>query len=100
MNCRPGCGACCIAPSISSPIPGMPGGKPAGVRCVQLTADNLCALFGDPRRPAVCASLRASVEMCGETREFALTYLAHLERATAPSRKAEYAALFRPTGAM
>ena len=30
MNCREGCGACCIAPSISSPIPGMPHGKPAG----------------------------------------------------------------------
>ena len=37
MECRIGCGACCIAPSISSPIPGMPDGKPAGVRCVQLT---------------------------------------------------------------
>ncbi|MDM6904545.1 YkgJ family cysteine cluster protein, partial [Enterobacter hormaechei] len=24
MNCRIDCGACCIAPSISSPIPGMP----------------------------------------------------------------------------
>ncbi|HNM56919.1 MAG TPA: YkgJ family cysteine cluster protein, partial [Thauera aminoaromatica] len=24
MDCRPGCAACCIAPSISSPIPGMP----------------------------------------------------------------------------
>ncbi|NYZ53719.1 YkgJ family cysteine cluster protein, partial [Escherichia coli] len=29
MECRPGCGACCTAPSISSPIPGMPDGKPA-----------------------------------------------------------------------
>ena len=36
MQCRAGCGACCIAISISSPIPGMPLGKPAGVRCVQL----------------------------------------------------------------
>ena len=36
MDCRPGCAACCIAPSISSPIPGMPHGKPAGVRCIQL----------------------------------------------------------------
>ena len=73
MNCRAGCGACCIAPSISSPIPGMPGnaatslpkGKPAGVRCVQLDDNNRCLLFGDPRRPTVCSSLRASVEMCG-----------------------------------
>ena len=36
MICRSGCGACCLAPSISTPIPGMPQGKPAGVRCVQL----------------------------------------------------------------
>ncbi|HEX2642113.1 MAG TPA: YkgJ family cysteine cluster protein, partial [Thermoanaerobaculia bacterium] len=51
MDCRAGCGACCIALSISSPIPGMPDGKPAGVRCVQLTADNLCLIFGLPERP-------------------------------------------------
>jgi Fe-S-cluster containining protein len=30
MPCRNGCGACCIAPSISSPIPGMPHGKLSG----------------------------------------------------------------------
>lgn len=50
-ECRVGCGACCIAPSISSAIPGMPGGKPAGVRCVQLTDDNRCMLFGTTRAP-------------------------------------------------
>jgi Fe-S-cluster containining protein len=27
LACRSGCGACCIAPSISSAIPGMPQGK-------------------------------------------------------------------------
>lgn len=84
MNCRAGCGACCIAPSISSPIPGMPDGKPAGVRCVQLAEDLRCQLFGDPRRPAVCGTLQARVSMCGETREFALRYLADLELITAP----------------
>ncbi|HHU7494022.1 TPA: hypothetical protein ACUK77_002281 [Escherichia coli] len=36
MECRPGCGACCTAPSISSPIPGMPDGKPANTPCIQL----------------------------------------------------------------
>lgn len=86
MNCRPGCGACCIAPSISSPIPGMPQGKPAGVRCVQLDESNACRIFGDPRRPAVCASLMPSLEMCGDSREFALRYLGQLERHTAPVR--------------
>lgn len=84
MDCRPHCGACCTAPSISSPIPGMPGGKPAGVRCVQLTADQRCAIFDDPRRPGVCASLQPSAEMCGATREHALRWLGELERATRP----------------
>ena len=82
MDCRVGCGACCIALSISSPIPGMPGGKPAGVRCVQLTDDNRCRLFGLPERPAVCVSLRPSEEMCGQSAEEALAYLNMLEMAT------------------
>jgi hypothetical protein len=84
MNCRVGCGACCIALSISSPIPGMPDGKPAGVRCVQLTDDNRCRLFGQPERPTVCQNLRPTPEMCGENREEALLYLAWLEHETAP----------------
>lgn len=62
----------------------MPLGKPAGVRCVQLLPDFRCAIFGRPERPAVCASLRASVEMCGTEREEALDYLAKLERLTGP----------------
>jgi Fe-S-cluster containining protein len=85
MDCRPSCGACCIAPSISSPIPGMPDGKPAGVRCVQLMDDFRCAIFGSPARPAVCASLRPSVEMCGANGGEAYERLAHLELATLPS---------------
>jgi Fe-S-cluster containining protein len=84
MDCRIGCGACCVAPSISSPIPGMPGGKPAGVRCAQLTADNRCALFGRPERPAVCSSLRPAPEMCGVTNAEAFIRLTLLERETAP----------------
>lgn len=84
MDCRAHCGACCIAPSISSPIPGMPHGKPAGVACVQLTADFRCALFGKPERPAVCVSLRPSESMCGADRAVALAFLARLEAATAP----------------
>lgn len=92
MNCRPGCAACCIAPSISSPIPGMPMrngvSKPAGVRCVQLNEDNRCKLFGRPERPAVCVSLMPSGEMCGETREQAMLWLGVLERETRPVRSA------------
>jgi Fe-S-cluster containining protein len=86
MDCRAGCAACCIALSISTPIPGMPNGKPAGVRCLQLTADHLCSLFGQPERPLVCAQLRPSEEMCGETGREAYVYLARLERLTAPGR--------------
>lgn len=89
LACRPGCGACCTAPSISSPIPGMPFvdgvGKPAGVPCLQLTGDGRCELFGLPQRPAVCVSLRPSAEMCGETREQAIAWLSALERDTAPT---------------
>ncbi len=84
MDCRPRCAACCIAPSISSPIPGMPQGKPAGVPCVQLTADLRCAIFGRPERPAVCASLEPSPAMCGDGREQAMRWLGHLEEATQP----------------
>lgn len=84
MNCRPGCGACCIAPSISSPIPGMPQGKPAGVRCVQLDEHERCKIFGDPARPAVCASLMPEPAMCGPDRTHAIAWLTYLESATAP----------------
>jgi hypothetical protein len=85
MICRPGCGACCIAPSISSPIPGHPQGKPAGVKCVQLLPDYRCALFGKPERPAVCVSLRPTEEMCGAKCGEALGYLTRLEQATRPT---------------
>lgn len=84
--CRAGCAACCTAPSISSPIPGMPQGKPAGVPCVQLTVDLRCALFGKPERPAVCASLRPHPAMCGADRAEALAILTALEKATAPTK--------------
>ncbi len=82
MECRAGCGACCIAPSISSPIPGMPHGKPAGVRCVQLNDNFLCAIFGRPERPAVCSGFRAEAEVCADDRESAIRLLGWLEQAT------------------
>lgn len=83
MECRLGCGACCIAPSISTPIPGMPQGKPAGVRCVQLSSDNLCKIFGKPERPAVCHQFKADPQICGQTNEFALQTILELEEITA-----------------
>ncbi len=63
----------------------MPDGKPAGVRCVQLTDDNRCKIFGQPSRPEVCNNLRPSEEMCGTSAQEALAYLAHLEAVTAPN---------------
>lgn len=84
LACRSGCAACCIAPSISSPIPGMPQGKPAGVPCVQLDDTLRCRLFGLPERPTVCVQLRPEPWMCGGNRLEALDRLTHLERATAP----------------
>lgn len=82
--CRTACGACCIAPSISSPIPGMPDGKPAGIPCVNLDKDLRCKIFDSPDRPAVCASLKPSKEMCGNCTDEAIQNLNELERKTRP----------------
>ncbi len=60
----------------------MPNGKPAGVRCVQLDEHEACRIFGQAERPAVCASLRPSREMCGDSRAQAMFYLATLDRLT------------------
>ncbi len=85
MQCRVGCGACCIAPSISSAIPGMPNGKPAGQRCIQLNAVNQCLLFGLPERPAVCSAFNADEQVCGKTDSEALQLLTWLEQVTTVS---------------
>ncbi len=84
MNCRPGCGACCIAPSISSPMPGMPFGKPAGERCLHLDLNQACRLFGLPERPPVCQSLQPQAAMCGDSASDALVWLRQLEVQTRP----------------
>lgn len=84
MDCRPACGACCIALSISTPLPGMPHGKPSGVPCLHLLPDRRCGIYADPRRPACCAGLKPSTEMCGASPEDALRYLFELEHLTRP----------------
>jgi hypothetical protein len=61
----------------------MPQGKPAGVRCVQLSAEHLCLLFGQPQRPAVCAAFMADRLVCGESRDEAIRLLGWLEQVTA-----------------
>lgn len=80
MKCREKCGACCIAPSISSPIPGMPHGKPAGIRCIHLSEDYRCLIFDDPTRPWVCKNFKAEENICGTSREEAMILLGDLEK--------------------
>jgi hypothetical protein len=68
----------------------MPNGKPAGVRCIQLNDSSQCMIFGMPERPAFCASLKPSEEMCGDEtveqpREYAMIWLTELERLTSPN---------------
>ena len=84
MLCRKGCGACCIAISISSAIPGMPHGKKPGVRCKNLLDDNTCSIHNKPEFPTVCTNLKPSLEMCGETDAHAFEYLKNLEEITKP----------------
>jgi hypothetical protein len=67
----------------------MPFGKPAGVRCIQLNNENSCMIFGHPERPAFCASLQPSEEMCGDeaigqSSEYAMAWLGELEVLTRP----------------
>jgi len=87
MDCRKSCGACCIAVSISSPIPGMPGGKPAGIRCIHLLDDYRCALYYSPGRPKVCSDFKAEPEFCGSSREEALKILFSLSNDPPPPLK-------------
>jgi len=63
----------------------MPQGKPAGVRCVQLTDDDHCLLWEKPERPAVCRGFAASPESCGSSREQAFAILMRWERLTLPA---------------
>ena len=84
MNCRKGCGVCCIEISISSHIPGMPNGKMPGIRCINLSDDNNCRIHNALGYPEVCRNLKPSREMCGTNRADALAYLIELERITKP----------------
>jgi hypothetical protein len=65
----------------------MPNGKPAGVRCIQLTEQNRCKLFDKPERPRVCAAFMPSEEMCGQSQSEAIAYLDMLEEQTSSKRK-------------
>ena len=85
MQCRSHCGACCTAPSISSPIPGMPNGKAAGQVCLHLESNYRCAIFHDPARPKVCSDFMAEEIICGNSREEAMLIISSIEIATTPT---------------
>ena len=87
MDCRSNCGACCIAPSISAPMPGMPNGKPAGVPCIHLDENFRCLIFNSPLRPKVCGEFRAEELVCGTNRLEALEILSNLENGLLPITK-------------
>lgn len=86
MECRQGCAACCIVISIGSPIPGMPDGKKAGERCVNLDSGNLCRIFGKAERPSFCLNFQADEEFCGRNNAEAFSILEALEKHTSPKR--------------
>lgn len=80
MNCHAVCGACCIAPEISSPLPNMPKGKPAGERCLNLGEDLRCQAY--EQRPSVCRDFNAQADCCGSSHAQALILLTELEQLT------------------
>lgn len=82
MNCHQ-CGVCCTAISISTPIPGMPKGKPAGIPCIHLSG-GLCKLFGKSERPSICSSFQATPDFCGSNATEALQLISQIERLTTP----------------
>jgi uncharacterized protein len=62
----------------------MHGGKPAGVRCLHLSEENLCDLFGTADRPAVCSDFPSLPDTCGSSREEAIALMTAMEKHTAP----------------
>jgi uncharacterized protein len=80
MECRDNCGACCIALSISSPLPNMPEGKKAGMKCVNLSNDLRCSEYD--ARPQVCRDFSPSENWCGKNRDDALRIIAEIETLT------------------
>ena len=86
MNCRAGCGACCVAVSISSPIPGLPNGKPAGTRCPNLTEAGICGIWNSPNFPDICRRFQATEDFCGQNAEEALVRISTMEKLTSNPR--------------
>lgn len=81
MECRC-CGTCCVEISISSPLPGMSKGKPAGERCVNLNNNCRCKVHSD--KPNVCKNFKPTKEFCGNNKREAIYNIRRIERETKP----------------
>ena len=87
LLCHNNCAACCSVISISSPLPSMPFGKPAGIRCVNLDDENLCKIYEATNYPIVCKNFKMNYETCGKSAEQAIYNLGMLERLTSSEIK-------------
>ncbi len=76
MKCNQ-CGACCIALSISSIIPGTGKNKPAGNRCIHLDSEMRCSIY--LTRPDVCKNFTPTENLCGKSFDEAMKNLERLE---------------------
>jgi hypothetical protein len=84
MECRKGCGACCIYISISSPLPNHPNGKPPGKMCHNLKSDLSCSLWETDQMPEICKKFKADPELCGSNFIDAKNRIKKLEELTNP----------------
>lgn len=95
MDCREACAACCIAPSITQSIAGMPAGKVAGEPCHHLDPKSLqCRIWQQQDYPDFCRQFKAEVEFCGNSRDEALSILADLEVITIVNQNKSLAVLY------
>ena len=60
----------------------MPFGKPAGIRCFNLSESNLCKIYKKENYPAVCENFKMNYETCGKSAEQAIYNLEKLEKLT------------------
>jgi len=83
MKCSQ-CGACCIAMSISSGMPLMPHGKPAGVVCIHQDQNFKCRLHDRHDMPQVCRDYQPDPEICTGDLATTLDNIRYLEAFTSP----------------
>jgi hypothetical protein len=58
----------------------MPNGKPAGVFCMHLTEELLCAIIDSTDRPNVCKGFNFDPIICGNSKDEAMQIMNELEK--------------------